>query len=85
MTSRFPAVHGAPVHVGDPAELGIADLDAPDFGEAVEVRPGEVPVFWACGVTPQAAVMQSRPPSRSVTPRGTWRSPTSARREHIVP
>jgi uncharacterized protein YcsI (UPF0317 family) len=62
VTSRYPAVHGAPVHVGDPAALGIADLDSPDFGDPVEVRPGEVPVFWACGVTPQAAVMQSRPP-----------------------
>lgn len=62
ITSRYPAVHGAPVHVGDPSELGIRDLDSPDFGDAVEVRPGEVPVFWACGVTPQAAVTQSRPP-----------------------
>ncbi|GAA4097388.1 putative hydro-lyase [Actinomadura miaoliensis] len=62
VTSRYPAVHGAPVHVGDPAALGIADLDAPDFGDAVDVRPGEVPVFWACGVTPQAAVMVSKPP-----------------------
>ncbi len=61
VTSRYPSVHGAPVHVGDPGALGIADLDRPDFGEPVEVRPGEVPVFWACGVTPQAAVMRSRP------------------------
>lgn len=62
ITSRYPAVHGAPVHVGDPAALGIDDLGRPDFGDAVEVREGEVPVFWACGVTPQAAVMESRPP-----------------------
>lgn len=62
VTSRCPAVHGAPVHIGDPAALGITDLDAPDFGDAVEIRPGEIPVFWACGVTPQAAVMASRPP-----------------------
>ncbi|MGN9837732.1 putative hydro-lyase [Nonomuraea sp. H19] len=62
ITSRYPAVHGAPVHVGDPRSLGIADLDRPDFGDPVEVRQGEIPVFWACGVTPQAAVMQSRPP-----------------------
>ncbi|WP_016905409.1 putative hydro-lyase [Streptomyces xiaopingdaonensis] len=61
VTSRYPAVHGAPVHVGAPGELGIDDLDAPDFGDRVEVAPGEVPVFWACGVTPQAAVMHSRP------------------------
>jgi len=62
VTSRYPAVHGAPVHVGDPAALGIRDLGSPDFGDPVLVREGEVPVFWACGVTPQAAVMQSRPP-----------------------
>ena len=62
ITSRYPSVHGAPVHVGDAAALGIADISAPDFGDPVTVRPGESPVFWACGVTPQAAVMQSRPP-----------------------
>ncbi|MGH8868140.1 MAG: putative hydro-lyase [Actinomycetes bacterium] len=61
VTSRYPSMHGAPVHIGDPAGLGIADLDAPDFGDPVDVRPGELPVFWACGVTPQAAVMASRP------------------------
>ncbi|MCP2265939.1 putative hydro-lyase [Promicromonospora thailandica] len=61
ITARYPAVHGAPVHVGDPGALGITDLGTPDFGDAVEIRPGEVPVFWACGVTPQAAVMRSRP------------------------
>ena len=62
VTARYPDVHGAPVHVGDPAAIGIADLDRPDYGDAVEIRPGEVPVFWACGVTPQAAVTASRPP-----------------------
>lgn len=61
ITAHYPAVHGAPVHIGDPRELGISDLDAPDFGDPVEVRSGEVPVFWACGVTPQAAIMNSRP------------------------
>lgn len=61
ITSRYPAVHGAPVHVGHPAALGIDDVDRPDFGEPVEIRPGETPVFWACGVTPQAAVMASAP------------------------
>lgn len=61
VTSRYPAVHGAPVHVGAPDELGIDDLDRPDFGDPVRVEPGEIPVFWACGVTPQAAVMRSRP------------------------
>ncbi|MDE3721303.1 putative hydro-lyase [Nocardiopsis sp. N85] len=61
VTSRYPAVHGAPVHVGDPAALGIADLSRPDYGDPVEVREGEIPVFWACGVTPQAAVTASAP------------------------
>ena len=62
VSSRFPAVHGAPVHVGDPEAIGIRDLQRPDFGEAVSIRPGEVPVFWACGVTPQAVALQARPP-----------------------
>lgn len=61
-TGRFPAVHGAPIHIGDPAAIGIKDINKPDFGDPVEIRDGEVPVFWACGVTPQAAVMQSKPP-----------------------
>ena len=62
VTARYPAVHGAPVHVGDPRELGVGDLDGPDYGDAVRPEPGDVPVFWACGVTPQAAVVESRPP-----------------------
>ena len=62
VTARMPQVHGAPVHIGSPAELGIVDLDRPDFGEPVEAEPGDVPVFWGCGVTPQAALMASRPP-----------------------
>ena len=62
VTTRMPAVHGAPVHVGDPAALGIADLGRPDFGDPVPGEPGDEPVFWACGVTPQAALMASRPP-----------------------
>ncbi|WP_139006461.1 putative hydro-lyase [Arthrobacter crystallopoietes] len=61
ITSRYPAVHGAPVHVGNPAELGIGDLGRPDFGDPVQIAQGHIPVFWACGVTPQAAVMESRP------------------------
>ncbi|MDY3555047.1 putative hydro-lyase [Gemmata sp. JC717] len=60
--SRFPRAHGAPVHFGDPAAIGIRDITKPDFGDAVEVRADEVPVFWACGVTPQAALMQAKPP-----------------------
>ena len=61
-TGRFPAVHGAPVHIGDPAAIGIADVNRPDFGQAVPIHEGETPVFWACGVTPQAALMASKPP-----------------------
>lgn len=61
VTSRFPNVHGAPVHLGDPVAIGITDLAAPDYGDAVEVMDGEIPVFWACGVTPQAALVQARP------------------------
>jgi uncharacterized protein YcsI (UPF0317 family) len=62
ITARVPRVHGAPMHVGDPAALGIADLARPDYGEAVTVRAGEVPLFWACGVTPQAALVGARLP-----------------------
>jgi uncharacterized protein YcsI (UPF0317 family) len=61
VTSRFPSVHGAPVHFGNPEKIGIHDLSDPDFGDPVTMKPGEIPVFWACGVTPQAAVMASRP------------------------
>ncbi|MCF6473857.1 putative hydro-lyase [Nonomuraea sp. MG754425] len=57
VTGRYPMVHGAPVHTGDPAAIGIGDLARPDYGDPVEVRAGEVPLFWACGVTPQAAVL----------------------------
>ncbi len=62
ISARFPAVHGAPVHVGDPAALGIADPDSPDFGDPPVSEDGDVPVFWACGVTPQVMIMESRPP-----------------------
>jgi uncharacterized protein YcsI (UPF0317 family) len=62
ITARYPRVHGAPVHLGDPAQIGIRDLSHPDFGDPVTVRPGEVPVFWACGVTPQAVAMASKVP-----------------------
>jgi len=61
VTSRFPNVHGAPVHLGDPAAIGITNLDAPDYGDAVELMDDEIAVFWACGVTPQAALVQARP------------------------
>lgn len=62
VTSRFPSVHGAPVHIGDPAAIGIKDITRPDYGEPIEIRQGEVPVFWACGVTPQAVALKSKPP-----------------------
>lgn len=61
VTARYPGVHGAPVHIGFPEDLGIQDLSKPDFGDPVPVNPGELPVFWACGVTPQAVVMSSKP------------------------
>ncbi len=61
VTSRYPAVHGAPVHIGNPQRIGIRDLSCPDYGDAVEIKNDEVPVFWACGVTPQAVAIQSRP------------------------
>jgi uncharacterized protein YcsI (UPF0317 family) len=60
--SRFPGVHGAPVHFGDPAQIGISDINRPDFGDRVSIKPGEVPVFWACGVTPQVALEQAKLP-----------------------
>ncbi|HEY7034121.1 MAG TPA: putative hydro-lyase [Thermomicrobiales bacterium] len=62
VTSRYPKAHGAPVWVGDPGALGTADLGRPDWGEPVRIEDGEVPVFWACGVTPQAVAGQTRPP-----------------------
>jgi uncharacterized protein YcsI (UPF0317 family) len=61
ITARFPAVHGAPVHLGLPEAIGIRDLVHPDFGDPPEIAPGELPVFWACGVTPQVAVEAARP------------------------
>lgn len=61
ITTRMPFVHGAPIHIGDPEAIGIHDIDKPDFGEPSEIRPGEVPVFWACGVTPQAVAMAVKP------------------------
>jgi uncharacterized protein YcsI (UPF0317 family) len=60
--TRFPAVHGAPVHFGDPARIGIRDINQPEFGDPVSIRTDEVPLFWACGVTPQVAVEQAQPP-----------------------
>jgi len=62
ISGRFPLAHGKPVHIGDPAILGIRDLDRPDYGDPVPVHPGEIPVFWACGVTPQAVAVRARLP-----------------------
>lgn len=62
VTSRYPQVHGAPIHLGKPHLIGISDVKLPDFGDAVPVHDDELPVFWACGVTPQAVVMAAKPP-----------------------
>jgi uncharacterized protein YcsI (UPF0317 family) len=62
ITARLPAVHGAPVHLGFPDAIGIKDIGKPDYGDPVPVEAGELPVFWACGVTPQAAIAAARPP-----------------------
>ncbi|OCA81451.1 hypothetical protein A8F94_21455 [Bacillus sp. FJAT-27225] len=61
VTSRFPSVHGAPIHIGNPAAIGIEDIHSPDFGDSVTIKDGEIPVFWACGVTPQAVAMHMKP------------------------
>jgi uncharacterized protein YcsI (UPF0317 family) len=61
ITSAMYAVHGAPIHIGSPSTIGISDTDRPDFGDSVPIREGEVPVFWACGVTPQAAALTAAP------------------------
>jgi uncharacterized protein YcsI (UPF0317 family) len=61
ITSRYASVHGAPIHIGEPSTIGIKDLRKPDFGDPVTIKKGEIPVFWACGVTPQAVVMKAKP------------------------
>jgi uncharacterized protein YcsI (UPF0317 family) len=61
ITSRFPNVHGAPIHMGFPEQIGIDDLEKPFAGDAPQISGDEIPVFWACGVTPQVAVEQARP------------------------
>jgi uncharacterized protein YcsI (UPF0317 family) len=62
ITSRFPAVHGAPVHLGHPHSIGIADIARPDYGDPVPVEADEIPVFWACGVTPQSVIQSAKLP-----------------------
>ncbi len=61
ITSRYASVHGGPIHVGDPSGIGIKNLKKPDFGDPVTLKKGEIPVFWACGVTPQTVVMEAKP------------------------
>ena len=60
--TRFPSVHGAPIHLGDPTLIGISDINKTDFGDAVTIKSNELPVFWACGVTPQIVLEQAKPP-----------------------
>lgn len=62
VTGCFPSVHGAPVHSGTPEDIGIHDLAHPEYGDMVTIRPGEVPVFWACGVTPQFVAVSAKIP-----------------------
>jgi len=62
VTARYPMAHGAPVHIGDPALIGVADVMKPDWGEPPTLLGGEEPVFWACGVTPQAVALEAKPP-----------------------
>jgi uncharacterized protein YcsI (UPF0317 family) len=61
VSGRYPSVHGAPVHIGSPETLGVKDIQKPDFGDITVFKPGEVPVFWACGVTPQTVAMTVKP------------------------
>ena len=61
VTSRFPGAHGSPVHIGNPEEIGITDITRPDYGDKTDFSEGQVPVFWACGVTPQAVAVKSKP------------------------
>ena len=62
VTGKLPEVHGAPIHQGDPGAIGIRNLQAPEYGDAVPIREGEIPVFWACGVTPQEALLNAKLP-----------------------
>jgi len=62
VTARYPMAHGAPVHIGDPAAIGIRDVTRPEWGDPLPILPGEAPVFWACGVTPQAVALEAKPP-----------------------
>jgi len=83
VTSRFPSVHGAPVHLGDPAAIGIADIESPDYGERSEIRDGEMAVFWACGVTPQQAIRSARP-SLAITHKPGYMLVSDIRNSHLA-
>ncbi|SOC41945.1 putative hydro-lyase [Salinicoccus kekensis] len=61
ITEQFPDMHGGPVHVGNPGEIGIANMEDPDYGDAIDIAEDEVPVFWACGVTPQNVALNAKP------------------------
>ena len=62
ISARYPHAHGAPIAIGDPADIGISDLSQPDWGDAVDIKPGEIPVYWACGVTPQNVLLDAKLP-----------------------
>jgi uncharacterized protein YcsI (UPF0317 family) len=62
ISARYPHAHGAPIAIGDPADIGISDLSQPDWGDAVDINPGEIPVYWACGVTPQNVLLDAKLP-----------------------
>lgn len=62
ISARYPLAHGSPVHIGDPALIGIDDINAPDWGDPVPIQAGHTPVFWACGVTPQAVIQDAALP-----------------------
>jgi len=62
ITARYPKVHGAPIHIGKPESIGVNNLSQPDFGDAIRIKPDEVPLFWACGVTPQAVAQNAKLP-----------------------
>ncbi|MCP6652138.1 DUF1445 domain-containing protein, partial [Klebsiella pneumoniae] len=61
ITTHFKNVHGTPIHIGDPSAIGIKDLNQTDFGEPVQIKENEVPVFWGCGVTPQSVALDAKP------------------------
>ena len=61
ITGRYPRVHGSPIHIGNPEEIGILNISKPDYGDPVTIHDGEVPVFWACGVTPQNIILEAKP------------------------